>query len=60
MSDSKGTIHQSSRTRYRLIMRGLMVQKIAAYAADFARQRPGLHSGDDALAEARYRSTGAG
>jgi hypothetical protein len=54
MSSEKKAI-RPTRHRYGLAMRRLIAYKIAAYAADVARHRPGERVRDDMLAESRYR-----
>jgi len=54
MSSNKKAIRPTHH-RYGLTMQSLIAYKIAAYAADIARQRPGARVRDDALAQSRYR-----
>ena len=54
MSSKKKSV-RPTRHRYGLTIQGLIAYKIAAYAADIARQRPGTRVRDDAPAQSRYR-----
>jgi len=54
MSSKKKSV-RPKRHCYGLAMRSLIAYKIAAYAADIARQRPGARVRDDAVAQSRYR-----
>jgi thiamine biosynthesis protein ThiC len=54
MSSDKKAI-RPKRHRYGLTIQGLIAYKIAAYAADIARQRPGARVRDDVPAQSRYR-----
>lgn len=54
MSSNKKAIRPTLH-RYGPTMQSLIAYKIAAYAADIARQRPGVRVRDDALAQSRYR-----
>jgi thiamine biosynthesis protein ThiC len=54
MSSDKKAI-RPTRHRYGLTIQGLIAYKIAANAADIARQRPGARVRDDVLAQSRYR-----
>jgi len=54
MSSKKKSVRPIRRA-YSLTIQGLIAYKIAAYAADIARHRPGARVRDDAVAQFRYR-----
>jgi hypothetical protein len=54
MSSKKKSV-RPTRHYYGLTIQTLIAYKIAAYAADIARQRPGARVRDDAVAQSRYR-----
>ena len=54
MSSKKKSV-RPIRRGYSLTIQGLIAYKIAAYAADIARHRPGARVHNDAPAQSRYR-----